>query len=73
MCSPLLKSIAIAGMKPLAGLSDTGIAMLAAMALFLTPVDRANGVRAMDWAHGCETSLGCADVVRRRPHARSFD
>jgi solute carrier family 13 (sodium-dependent dicarboxylate transporter), member 2/3/5 len=48
-CSPLLKSIAIAGMKPLAGLSDTGIAMLAAMALFLIPVDRANCIRAMDW------------------------
>jgi len=48
-CSPLLKSIVIAGMKPLAGLSDTGIAMLAAMALFLIPVDRANCVRAMDW------------------------
>ena len=48
-CSPLLKSIAIAGMKPLAGLSDTGIAMLAAVALFLIPADRANGVRAMDW------------------------
>ncbi|HEX5599720.1 MAG TPA: SLC13 family permease, partial [Hyphomicrobiaceae bacterium] len=48
-CSPLLKSIVIADMKPLAGLSDTGIAMLAAMALFLIPVDRANCVRAMDW------------------------
>src|SRR6185503_15189630 len=48
-CSPLLKSIVIAEMKPLAGLSDTGIAMLAAMALFLIPVDRAKGVRAMDW------------------------
>ena len=48
-CSPFLKSIAIAGMKPLAGLSDTGIAMLAAMVLFLIPVDRANCVRAMDW------------------------
>lgn len=47
--SPLLKPVAIAGMKPLAGLSDAGIAMLAAMALFLIPVDRAKGVRAMDW------------------------
>jgi sodium-dependent dicarboxylate transporter 2/3/5 len=48
-CSPLLKPVVVAGMKPLAGLSDTGIAMLAAMALFLVPVDRANCVRAMDW------------------------
>jgi sodium-dependent dicarboxylate transporter 2/3/5 len=47
--SPLLKPIVIAGVKPLAGLSDAGIAMLAAMMLFLIPVDRAKGVRAMDW------------------------
>jgi sodium-dependent dicarboxylate transporter 2/3/5 len=49
MFSPLLKPIVIAGVKPLAGLSDAGIAMMAAMALFLIPVDRAKGVRAMDW------------------------
>ncbi|HXV09639.1 MAG TPA: SLC13 family permease [Burkholderiales bacterium] len=47
--SPLLKPLVIAGMKPLSGLSDAGIAMLAALALFLIPVDRAKGVRAMDW------------------------
>ena len=57
-CSPLLKSIAIAGMKPLAGLSDTGIAMLAAMALFLIPVDRANCVRAMDWGTAVKLPWG---------------
>ena len=47
--SPLLKGVMIAGVKPLASLSDAVIAMLAAMALFLIPVDRARGVRAMDW------------------------
>jgi sodium-dependent dicarboxylate transporter 2/3/5 len=47
--SPLLKPLVIAGVKPLAGLSDAGIAMLAAMALFLITVDRAKGIRAMDW------------------------
>ena len=47
--SPLLKDAAVAGMKPLAGLTDAGIAMLAALALFLTPVDRDKGIRAMDW------------------------
>jgi sodium-dependent dicarboxylate transporter 2/3/5 len=47
--SPLLKPLVIAGLKPFSGLSDAGIAMLAAMALFLIPVDRAKGVRAMDW------------------------
>jgi solute carrier family 13 (sodium-dependent dicarboxylate transporter), member 2/3/5 len=49
ICSPLLKSIAVAGVQPLARLSDTGIAMLAAMALFVIPVDRTKGIRAMDW------------------------
>jgi sodium-dependent dicarboxylate transporter 2/3/5 len=48
--SPLLKGLVVAGVQPLAGLSDTGIAMLAAMALFLCPVDLRTGARAMDWA-----------------------
>ena len=47
--SPLLKPVVVAGMKPLGGLSDAGIAMMAALALFLIPVDRAKGIRAMDW------------------------
>jgi solute carrier family 13 (sodium-dependent dicarboxylate transporter), member 2/3/5 len=47
--SPLLKGMTVAGVKPLTGLSDAGIAMLAAMALFLIPADRATGARAMDW------------------------
>jgi sodium-dependent dicarboxylate transporter 2/3/5 len=48
--SPLLKGLVVAGRQPLAALSDTGIAMLAAMALFLYPVDIRTGTRAMDWA-----------------------
>jgi sodium-dependent dicarboxylate transporter 2/3/5 len=48
--SPLLKRLEVGGARPLAGLSDTGIAMLAAMALFLFPVDLKTGTRAMDWA-----------------------
>jgi len=47
--NPLLRSWAVAGVKPLAGLSDAGIAMLAAIALFVIPVDRANGTRTMNW------------------------
>jgi sodium-dependent dicarboxylate transporter 2/3/5 len=47
--SPLLKGITVGGMKPLAPLTDSGIAMTAALALFLIPVDGAKGVRAMDW------------------------
>jgi sodium-dependent dicarboxylate transporter 2/3/5 len=46
---PLLKGLAVAGVKPLAGLSDAGIAMLAAVALFVIPADRAKGTRTMDW------------------------
>jgi len=47
--NPLLKGWTVAGVKPLAGLSDAGIAMLAAMALFVIPADRAKGTRAMNW------------------------
>jgi sodium-dependent dicarboxylate transporter 2/3/5 len=56
--SPLLKGIAVAGTKPLAGLSDAGIAMLAAMALFLIRVDRLGGTRAMDWATAVKLPWG---------------
>ena len=56
--SPLLKGIVIAGVKPLAGLSDAGIAMLAALALFLLPVDRATGTRAMNWATAAKLPWG---------------
>jgi solute carrier family 13 (sodium-dependent dicarboxylate transporter), member 2/3/5 len=49
IASPLLKGIEVAGVKPLAGLSDATIAMLAALAMFLIPADRATGARAMDW------------------------
>src|SRR5262249_41460197 len=58
VASPLLKPIVIAGMKPLAALSDTGIAMLAALALFLTPADRTTGARAMDWATAVKLPWG---------------
>jgi sodium-dependent dicarboxylate transporter 2/3/5 len=45
----LLRDVTVAGIRPLAGLTDSGVAMLAAAALFLWPVDPAKGVRAMDW------------------------
>jgi sodium-dependent dicarboxylate transporter 2/3/5 len=47
--NPLLRGWEVAGARPLAGLSDSGIAMLAAMALFVIPVDRATGTRSMNW------------------------
>lgn len=46
---PLLATLEVGGVAPLAGLSDAGIAIAAAIALFLVPVDRARGLRAMDW------------------------
>jgi len=46
---PLLARIELAGARPLAGLSDTGIAMLAAMALFVIPVDLRERTFAMNW------------------------
>jgi sodium-dependent dicarboxylate transporter 2/3/5 len=56
--SPLLKDMGIGGARPLAGLSDAGIAMLAALALFLLPVDRAKGIRAMNWATAAKLPWG---------------
>jgi sodium-dependent dicarboxylate transporter 2/3/5 len=48
---PLLTQLEVAGMQPLAGLTDPGIAILAALALFMLPAgpgaDR--GQRVMDW------------------------
>jgi sodium-dependent dicarboxylate transporter 2/3/5 len=46
---PLLSEIELAGLRPLAGLTDAGVAMLAALALFVTPVDRRAGEFALDW------------------------
>ena len=46
---PLLTQISIGGIQPLAGLSDTGIAVLAALVLFVLPVDARRGVFVMDW------------------------
>jgi sodium-dependent dicarboxylate transporter 2/3/5 len=45
----LLRGVDIGGIRPLRGLTDSGVAMLAALALFLLPVDREKGTRAMDW------------------------
>jgi len=46
---PLLAGLEIAGARPLAGLSDAGIAMLAAMALFVTPVRATPRDFVLDW------------------------
>jgi sodium-dependent dicarboxylate transporter 2/3/5 len=49
ICRPLLATLSIAGMRPFARLSDAGIAMAAALVLFMLPVDRARDEHAMDW------------------------
>ena len=49
MLRPLLVGARLGGSAPLAGLTDGGVAMLAALALFLAPVDLSKGIRAMDW------------------------
>ncbi len=46
---PLLQEVVIFDVQPFSGLSDAGIAMLAALTLFLIPVDRSAGEFAMDW------------------------
>jgi sodium-dependent dicarboxylate transporter 2/3/5 len=47
---PLLNRVEIAGMHPLAGLSDPGIAVLAALVLFVTPVSLHRREFLMDWS-----------------------
>ena len=58
IASPVLKEIVVAGVTPLGGLSDAGIAMLAALTLFVWPVDRAKGIRAMNWATAAKLPWG---------------
>ncbi len=48
--SPLLEVLTVAGVTPFAHISDAGIAIAAAIALFVTPVDRATGETVIDWA-----------------------
>lgn len=49
MLRPVLAGIEVGGLRPLAGLSDAGIAMCAALLLFAWPVDARSRVFALDW------------------------
>jgi len=49
VCRPLLNQIEVAGTTPLDGLSDAGIAVIAALLLFVTPADIRRGEFLMDW------------------------
>ena len=55
---PVVKLAAGRGWTLLAGLSDAGIAMIAALALFLIPVDLRRRVFAMDWEHAVKLPWG---------------
>jgi sodium-dependent dicarboxylate transporter 2/3/5 len=55
---PLLADIEVAGIAPLANLSDAGIAVAAAIALFVLPVDRARGVYLSDWSTAVKLPWG---------------
>ena len=46
---PLIQKISIGDLSPFSGLTDSGIAMLAALALFILPVDVKNRRFVMDW------------------------
>jgi sodium-dependent dicarboxylate transporter 2/3/5 len=46
---PLLNELSIGGWQPLAGLTDPGIALLSALALFVTPANLREGLFLMDW------------------------
>jgi sodium-dependent dicarboxylate transporter 2/3/5 len=50
MTRPLLARLELAeGLRPLAGLSDAGIAIMAALALFILPVDLKRGLFVLTW------------------------
>jgi sodium-dependent dicarboxylate transporter 2/3/5 len=48
----------LARFAPLARISDSGIAVAAAIALFLIPADRAKGTKVMDWATAARLPWG---------------
>ncbi len=58
MTRPLLGNLEIAGARPLAGLTDAGIAMLAAIVLFVIPVDWRKGRFALDWETASKVPFG---------------
>jgi len=59
---PVLVSLELGGSRPLAGLSDAGIAIGAALALFVLPADRAGpgkpATRLLDWASASRLPWG---------------
>ena len=59
MTRPLLVKLSLpGGLRPLAGLSDPGIAMGAALVLFCLPVDFKRGVFTLTWKQACKLPWG---------------
>jgi sodium-dependent dicarboxylate transporter 2/3/5 len=58
MTAPLLAQWKPGGFAPFAGLSDAGIAVAAAIALFLIPADREKGTCVIDWATAAKLPWG---------------
>ena len=56
--APILKQWEFGGIAPLAGLSDAGIAIIAAITLFLITVDREKGESVMDWTTAVKLPWG---------------
>lgn len=48
---PFLSTLTVAGLAPFAGLTDPGIAIVAALLLFVIPVRNADGGFVMNWEH----------------------
>jgi len=55
---PLLVDLAVGGVRPLAGLTDPGIAMFAAMSLFVLPSGDATRGFVLDWETGMRLPWG---------------
>jgi sodium-dependent dicarboxylate transporter 2/3/5 len=55
---PWVVAIEVGGTAPFAGLTDAGVAMLAAIVLFLIPVGGKMGLRAMDWDYAVQLPWG---------------
>jgi sodium-dependent dicarboxylate transporter 2/3/5 len=55
---PWVVAIKLGVMQPFAGLTDAGIAITAALVLFLIPVGGKAGLRAMDWSYAVQLPWG---------------
>jgi sodium-dependent dicarboxylate transporter 2/3/5 len=55
---PLWTQITLAGYQPLAGLTDTGVAILAALLLFILPAGRKPFVPVLDWESASKLPYG---------------